>query len=151
MAVLTWMWEHRAELLKFGTVGGVAFIVDIGLFNLLHTLEGAPLSGRVVTAKVISAAAATLVAWAGNRLWTFADSRTRTPVRELIAFGIVNIVALLIAALTVAVTSYGLGLRDPVSDNVAAVIGIGLGTIARYVGYKKFVFVGATAKNTSAR
>ncbi len=142
MEIVPWVREHKIELLKFGTVGGVAFIIDLGLFNLLHTVDGAVLANKVVTAKVISAAVATLVAWVGNRLWTFSDHRTRKPVRELLLFGVINVIALALAAATVAFSTYVLKLTSPLADNVAAIVGIGIGTITRYIGYKKFVFVG---------
>ncbi len=145
MVIVTWVRERRVELLRFGTVGGVAFIVDLGLYNQLQFGEGALLADKVVTAKVISAAAATLVAWLGNRLWTFSHHRTQRPARELLGFGIVNVAALVIAAATVAVSTYVFGFESPLAKNVAAIVGIGFGTIARYIGYKKFVFTGGRA------
>ena len=137
--------ERRSELVKFGTVGGIAFIVDLGLFNILNVRDGAILADRVVTAKAISAAVATLFAWVANRLWTFAAGRTGEPLKELVAFGAVNVVALLVPMATVAISTYAMGLDDPVSKNVSAIIGIGLGTVIRYVGYRVFVFTGARA------
>ena len=45
------------EMIKFGVVGIMAFIIDIGLTNLLwHTV----LSDKVTTAKIISGAVANL-------------------------------------------------------------------------------------------
>ena len=47
------------EMIKFGVVGGAAFVVDVGLFNLLrHTA----LEDKPSTAKVVSATVATAVA-----------------------------------------------------------------------------------------
>ena len=54
------------ELMKFGVVGGFAFVVDVGLFNLLLHATDKPL-----TSKTISTVVATTVAYAGNRYWTF--------------------------------------------------------------------------------
>ena len=48
--------------MKFGVVGGVAFVVDISLFNLLLHATDKPL-----TSKTISTVVATTVAYAGNR------------------------------------------------------------------------------------
>ncbi len=63
-----------AEVAKFGTVGAMAFVIDVGLFNLLRAglLEDSPL-----TAKTISVVAATAFAFLANRHWTYRD-RART-------------------------------------------------------------------------
>ena len=41
-----------------------------------------------------------------------------------------------------AFTRYVLGLADPVSDNIAAnVVGLGLGTLARFWAIRRFIFL----------
>ncbi|MBN2176644.1 MAG: GtrA family protein [Demequinaceae bacterium] len=139
MAVVWWR-DRRSELVKFGVVGGLAFVVDLGLFNLLHYGAHAPLADRIVTAKIVSAAIATVVAWVGNRMWTFRERRTGRPLDELVVFAFINVVALLIPVGTVAFTAYVLGLREAVPANIAAIIGIGIGTVTRYIGYHRYVF-----------
>ncbi len=132
-----------AELARFGSVGAVAFVVDVGLFNLLRFGPGELLGEKPLTAKVVAVAVATLVAWVGNRYWTFAGQRTATPVRELIAFGIVNVVGMTVAVACLAVSHYVLGLTSPLADNISAnVVGLLLGTALRYVSYKTIVFTG---------
>ncbi|WP_249138665.1 GtrA family protein [Phycicoccus avicenniae] len=125
------------EMIKFGVVGAVAFVVDLGGANLLwHTV----LEDKVTTAKVISGAAATLVAWIGNRQWTFRHRRSRPVHHEVALFFGVNLLALGISAATLALSHYGLGFQTRVADNVATVIGIGLGTLFRFWAYRQFVF-----------
>ncbi len=127
------------EMIKFGVVGLVAFVIDIGLANLLwHTV----LSDKVTTAKIISGAVATLFAWFGNRQWTFRHRRSRPAVHEVALFFGVNAVALGISALTLFISHYGLGYTTILADNVATIIGIGLGTLFRFWAYRKFVFAG---------
>ena len=127
------------EMIKFGVVGLLAFIIDIGLANLLwHTV----LSDKVTTAKIISGIVATLFAWVGNRQWTFRHRRSRPAHHEVLLFFGVNGVALLISAVTLYVSHYGLGYVSILADNVATIIGIGLGTLFRFWAYRKFVFVG---------
>ena len=47
------------EMIKFGVVGALAFVIDLGLANLLwHTV----LEDRVTTAKIISGLVATMFA-----------------------------------------------------------------------------------------
>ena len=132
------------ELVKFGAVGAVCFLIDVGLFNLLRFGDAGPLADRPVTAKIVSASVATLVAWAGNRWWTFRRRRHPALLRELVLFFAMNGVALVIAVLCLVVSHYVLGLRSPVADNVAANgVGIVLGTAFRFVAYRLWVFRGA--------
>ena len=127
------------EMIKFGVVGLLAFIIDIGLANLLwHTV----LSDKVTTAKIISGIVATLFSWVGNRQWTFRHRRSRPAHYEVLLFFGVNGVALLISAVTLYVSHYGLGYVSILADNVATIIGIGLGTLFRFWAYRKFVFAG---------
>ena len=127
------------EMIKFGVVGLLAFIIDIGLANLLwHTV----LSDKVTTAKIISGIVATLFSWVGNRQWTFRHRRSRPAHHEVLLFFGVNAVALLISAVTLYVSHYGLGYVSILADNVATIIGIGLGTLFRFWAYRKFVFAG---------
>jgi putative flippase GtrA len=127
------------EMIKFGVVGLIAFIIDIGLANLLwHTV----LSDKVTTAKIISGAVATLFAWVGNRQWTFRHRRSRPAHHEVALFFGVNAIALGISALTLFISHYGLGFESILADNIATIIGIGLGTLFRFWAYRRFVFAG---------
>jgi len=139
-----WIAERRSELAKFGVVGGVAFVVDLGLFNLLLYGLQTTLSEdeKVLTSRTLSALAATLVAWIGNRLWAFSHRKRVARVGELSAFLAVNAVAFAISLGTVAFSTYVLGLTSPLMTNAALIVGIGFGTITRYAGYRKFVFTG---------
>ena len=139
------------ELVKFGAVGAVCFVIDVGLFNLLRFGDAGPLADRPVTAKVVSASVATLVAWAGNRWWTFRRRRHPAVLRELVLFFAMNGVALVIAVMCLVVSHYVLGLRSPVADNVAAnVVGVVLGTAFRFVAYRLWVFRGAEEHGEAA-
>jgi len=125
------------EMIKFGVVGGVAFVVDVGLFNLLrHTV----LDDKPSTAKVVSATVATAVAWLGNRAWTFRHRRNRPVHHEAALFVLTNGVALLIGVGVIAFSHYGLDLTSLTADNVANLVGIGLGTLFRFWAYRRFVF-----------
>jgi putative flippase GtrA len=138
------IWRQRvAELLRFGSVGALAYLVDVGLFNLLRFGPGEVLEHKPLTAKVISVAVATLVAWLGNRYWTFSQRRTSHRGRELVAFVLVNIGGMVIAVGCLAVSHYVLGFTSPLADNIAANgVGLVLGTVFRYVFYRRFVFTG---------
>jgi putative flippase GtrA len=135
-----------AEVVRFGAVGAVAFVVDVGLFNLLRFGPGELLEAKPVTAKIISAAVATLVAWLGNRYWVFSRHRTDSRLRELAAFALANVGGMLIAVGCLAFSHYILDLTSPLADNVSANgVGLALGTAFRFVAYKWFVFTGGPA------
>ena len=137
------MRERLAELVRFGFVGGLAFVVDAGLFNLLRFGPGEVLGHKPLTAKVVSVAVATVVAWLGNRYWTFAARRTGNRRREFVAFAVANVVGMAIAVGCLAFSHYVLGLTSALADNIAAnVVGLALGTVFRYLAYRFFVFTG---------
>ena len=127
------------EMVKFGVVGALAFVIDLGLANLLWQTV---LSDKVTTAKIISGAVATLFAWVGNRQWTFRHRRSRPAHHEVALFFGVNLVALGISAVTLYVSHYGLGFTTILADNVATVVGIGIGTLFRFWAYRRYVFAG---------
>jgi len=131
------------EMVKFGAVGAIAFVVDIGLFNLLRFgLDGAgPLEHKPITAKIISATAATLVAWVGNRLWTFRHRRRVKVHHELALFVIFNVAGMLIALGCLWFSHYVLDLTSARDDNLSANgVGLVLGTLFRFWAYRTFVF-----------
>jgi len=127
------------EAIKFGVIGLVAFVIDMGSFNLLrHTV----LEDKPTAAVIISASLATAFAWIGNRTWTFRHRRNRPAHHEAALFAGTNGVALLIQAAAVAFSNYVLGYESLTADNVAKVVAIGLGTLFRFWAYRKFVFAG---------
>ena len=143
-AALGWvvMRARALEVARFLSVGGVAFVVDLGLFNLLRFGPGHVLEGKPITAKIISVAAATLVSWLGNRHWTFAEHATPQRGRELLVFAVINVLCAAIPIGTLAFSHYTLDLVSQTADNVSTVLGIAIGTVMRYVGYKRWVFTG---------
>lgn len=130
------------EIAKFGIVGLLALIVDIGLFNVLRFAGGeGPLYDKPISAKVVSVAVATTFAYFGNRYWTFRHRGRTNMGREYLLFFLLNGVAMLIAVACLWFTHYALGLDSPLMDNISAnVIGLGLGTIFRFWSYRKWVF-----------
>lgn len=144
------------EMLKFGVVGAVAFVIDFGGYNLMvygpHLMgmlgEGSTegmLHDKPLTAKIISAALATVVAWLGNRLWTFRHRRNRQAVHELALFVVFNVAAMVISVAALGFSRYVLGLDSQLSDNLTNIIGIAIGTLFRFWAYRKFVFAGEVA------
>ncbi|MEJ2578366.1 MAG: GtrA family protein [Kineosporiaceae bacterium] len=133
------------EMLKFGVVGAVAFIVDMGGFNLLTTglwpAGSPPLDGHEKLAKIASAGLATLVAWLGNRYWSFRHRRQASKPRELSLFVVMNVAGILISVSCLTVSHDLFGFTSALADNISGnIIGIGLGTLFRFWAYRRFVF-----------
>ncbi|WP_461142695.1 GtrA family protein [Spelaeicoccus albus] len=126
------------ELAKFGTVGSIAFLVDIGVYNALRftVMEAHPIG-----AKVVSVFVATVFSWIGSRHWTFKHKTTRPPAREFVWFATINAGGLLIAAVCLYVSHYVLGFTSKLDDNISGnVIGLILGTAFRYLMYKFLLY-----------
>ncbi|WP_327087440.1 GtrA family protein [Nonomuraea sp. NBC_01738] len=128
------------ELTKFGIIGAVAFLLDLGILNLLKYGVGLGPLTSTLGATVVS----TSFAYAGNRWWTFRDREQSGLGREYFLFFLFNGIALLIRLLVTGFTAYTLVLHDPISLNIANIIGVGLGTLFRYWSYKRWVFLEAT-------
>jgi putative flippase GtrA len=130
------------EVMKFGIVGAVGFVIDVSIFNLLR-YAGDPglLENKPLTAKAISVGVATVFTYFGNRHWTWQHRERRAVHREMALFFGLNAVALFISVGCLAFTHYVLDLRSPLADNVSAnVIGLGLGMLFRFWSYRTFVF-----------
>lgn len=126
-----------SQFAKFGVVGAVCTVIDVGLFNVLHF--GAGLDPLL--AKTLSVAIAATVSYFGNRHWSFRD-RARTGFsREYTLFFVLNAVGLGMALACLAVTKYVLGLTGPLALNLAGnVIGMGGATLFRFWSYRRWVF-----------
>jgi len=135
------------EMVKFGLVGAVALVVDVGTFNLLRFAGGqGPLYDHPITAKIISTSLATLTAWLGNRYWTFRHRRRASAQHELALFVVFNVVGMAIALVCLWFSHYLLDLRTPLADNISANgVGLVLGTLFRFWAYRRFVFSGESA------
>jgi putative flippase GtrA len=129
------------ELSKFGTVGAIAFTIDLAIFNVLLQ------SGvETLVAKTISTVIATTVAFAGNRFWTWRHRAHSHMARQYTMFFVLNAIGLGIGLACLAISHYGLGqiwpaLQTPLADNVSGqLIGTAMGTLFRFWSYRRFVF-----------
>ncbi len=138
--------EFITEHLKRGTafllIGGIAFVIDAAIFNLLvHVPAHGVLFDYPLVAKAISIVVATTFTYAGNRYLTYRDRNPRFTRRRLAAFVIVNAIAILLQLACLGFSRYVLGLNDPISDNISGtIVGQACATIVRYIGYGKWVF-----------
>lgn len=135
--------RHAAELIRFAGVGGVAYVIDIGLFNLMFL----GLDWSYWYAKIISAVIAMTVAFFGNRHWTWRERRGSAAAhRQYALYFFFNGIGLLIALACLWANS-GLAQIWPqyfdtdLAVNIAAnIVGVGLGSVFRFFAYRTWVF-----------
>ncbi|WP_304451799.1 GtrA family protein [Nocardiopsis sp. YSL2] len=125
------------ELGRFGSVGAMAYVVQIGVTNLLWEVAGA----EALTGQLIGTLCSIAVAFVGNRFWTFRE-RARTGYwRETALFLLMNGVGMLVQLACLGVAVYLMGLTGPLAQNIAGnVVGVGLGTLFRFWSYRTWVF-----------
>jgi putative flippase GtrA len=130
------------ELARFGAVGAVAYVIDVGTFNMLvHYGSPGLLSNKPITAKILATVLATLFAYVANREWTWRDRGRRGFAREYTLFFVLNAIALVITLVPLVLSRYVFHLDSALADNISAnVIGVGLGTIFRFWSYRRWVF-----------
>lgn len=132
-----------ARAVAFLAVGGIAFVVDAVVFNLLAfwvTGRG-PLYDAPLTAKIIAIVVASIVTYVGNRYWTFRSRKLTMRFSRYAVFALLNLVAIGIQLGCLAFSRYVLGLEGPVPDNISGtLVGQALATVFRYLTYDRFVF-----------
>lgn len=132
-----------ASLTKFGLVGAVGFVVDLGVFNLLSStiLSSQEVHFGPMIAKVISTTLAILTNWLGNRNWTFRAQKSSSTRREMIEFFLVSVATMPVGLLCLWVSHYLMGYTSLFADNISAnIVGTVLGALLRYVLYRGWVF-----------
>ena len=131
------------QFVRFGVVGLVGVVVDVGIFNLLRLTVLAPelIHEGPVIAMVISTSIAIVTNWIGNRYWTFGSMRRSHVLREGLEFALVSVGGMGIALLCLWVSHYLLGFTSALADNIATnVVGLALGTAFRFTFYRIWVF-----------
>jgi putative flippase GtrA len=127
------------ELSAFGVVGAGGVLLQVGSFQLLY----AHLGVGAVTSNALATVVSMTGAYLGHRYWSFSH-RTRSGVaREYLVFAAINGLTLLLGLAVTAVVRYPLGQDSALVLQVANLGSIGLGTVIRYLGYRRWVFTAA--------
>ncbi|GAB3219548.1 hypothetical protein GCM10027447_02650 [Glycomyces halotolerans] len=141
------MWRlfrrHSGELFRFLGVGGTAYLIDIGLFNLLILV----FDWTDWIARVLAAVVATTFAFFGNRQWTWRDRLGGAAAhRQYVLYFFFNGIGLLIS-LGFLWANNGLALVWPqyfdtlLAKNLAAYFfGVGVASLFRFYAYRTWVF-----------
>lgn len=124
------------EVAKFGVVGTLGFVVQLGVQNALYPGHGV----GALTAVVIGYAIATVVTFLGNRHWAFRHRKGAGLGQESALFVVLNVIGIFIQVGTVALVVHGMHMTDRLSYNLASLVGIAIGTVFRLYSYRKFVF-----------
>lgn len=141
------------QLLKSGAVGGVGFVVNLGVFNLLMlgVFVPAHVHAGPIWATVLATLAAIATNWLGNRFWAFSAQRQSSAAREGAEFLLVSVAGMGIPLVCLWMSHYVLGYTSLVSDNIANNgIGLVLGMVFRFALYRWWVFSPARSANTRA-
>jgi putative flippase GtrA len=142
-----WARLLSAEVLSFLTVGGLGYVTDVAVFNVLLSTGTGPVAARVLAVGV-----AMVVTYYGNLLLTWRGSDRGRRHREMALFVLFNAVGLGISVGCLLVSHDLLGLTSRLADNVSAnVVGLALGTLFRFWSYRRFVFAGSGATSEVRR
>ncbi|MGW6786699.1 MULTISPECIES: GtrA family protein [unclassified Streptomyces] len=124
------------EVAKFGAVGGLGVLVNLGVFNLIrHTTDL-----QVVRASVIATVVAITTNYLGFRYFAYRDRAQSGRTREMALFAAFSGVGLVIENGVLYTATYGFGWDGPLASNVFKFIGIGIATVFRFWSYRTWVF-----------
>lgn len=126
----------------FLAIGGLGFIVDAIVYNLLVFAGGnGPLHSQPLVAKTIAVVAGLVVTYAGNKLLTYRDRKAPVSFAQVARYALVNVAAILVQLGCLAFSRYVLGYSSVLADNISGtLIGQALATGLRYVLYTLWVF-----------
>ncbi|MDQ1696139.1 MAG: hypothetical protein QOJ03_1492 [Frankiaceae bacterium] len=134
------------ELAKFGAVGAVNYVLDVGLFNLLLA-EG--LGNKPLTCKAIATVVAATSSYFMNRHWTWRHRARSGLAREYGLFIALSAVALVITLGCLAFGEYALDQDSLLARNIwGNVVGIGAAMVWRFWAFKRWVFLEAEPERT---
>ncbi|CAO0830840.1 hypothetical protein SMICM17S_11362 [Streptomyces microflavus] len=130
--MICWPWE----VAKFGAVGAMGLLVNMGAFNLIRHTTELP----VVRASLLAMFVAVLFNYVGYRYWTYRDRDKTGRTRELTLFLLFSAVGAVIETGVLYLATYGFDWNTPVQSNVFKIVGIGIATLFRFWSYRTWVF-----------
>lgn len=134
------------EFAKFGVIGVIGLAITNLGYDLLHTHGVGP-----VTSTTIATIAATIVAYIGNRYWSFRHRERTSVPREGLIFFVLNGIGLVIQDAVVAFNSYALHLEHhKLAEFLALNAGIATATVFRFWSYRRFVWSAPVEAATAA-
>ncbi|MFC4333748.1 GtrA family protein [Salininema proteolyticum] len=143
------LYDRFGELVRFLSVGGSAYVIDVTLFNLFFVM----LDWNAGAAKTVATVIATTLAFLGNRYWTWRENLADGAggAKQYFLYFFFNGIGLLISLLCLW-ANHGLAQVWPdVFDTVLAaniagnVVGVAVASGFRFYAYRTWVFAPAKA------
>lgn len=146
--LLSKKWLVFYQAAKFVLVGGLNFLIDLGILNLLIFLTGIAAGWLYSLFKGISFIVAVINSYFLNKFWTFrrgtAGQSAGKIGKEFLSFLIVSLIGIglnnLIASLIVNWLGPQWGLSEELWANIGAVTAAFLAMFWNFIGYKFIVF-----------
>jgi putative flippase GtrA len=138
------------EFAKFGVIGVIGLLITNVGYALLHSHGVGP-----VTSTTVATIIATIVAYVGNRYWSFRHRERTGVAREGVIFFALNGIGLLIQDGVVALNYYIVSpwllgtSHNKLAEFLALNAGIAIATLFRFWSYRRFVWL-ARADDTGA-
>jgi putative flippase GtrA len=139
------VWGTFYKLGKFSEVGGLNFLVDLGVINLLVLVSGVAVGFLTLVYKAISFAVAVANSYLWNKFWVFDDAQKQEQTKEASKFFIASLFGLAVNLAVFSIVKYaGPAVLASVSDkawvSIGTVVGSISGLVFNFVLYKIWVF-----------
>jgi putative flippase GtrA len=135
------------QFTKYALVGGLNFLVDLGVLNLLIALTDTSQGVYASTLKAISFLVAMTWSFFWNKFWTFGTHSATRAGRQFVGFFVVSAIGLLINVAAFAAINNHAALGGDIPPrtwaNVAAAGAAVTSILWNFLGYKFVVFRGA--------
>lgn len=125
------------EIAKFGLVGGTSLVINFILFQVYSSFK----RNDVLVASIVASVLSTIVAYLGNRYWTYRDRDCTGVGREVVLFFGSNGVGMVIQVGCLALTHYVIGWNSNLGDFFGNyVLGMSMGMGFRFWSYRTLIF-----------
>lgn len=131
----------KLVIIKFGSVGFISYLVNLITFNILVYFKFSPLYQSSKIGTLIAGLLSILVAFIGNRNWTWKNRNFHKVKKQIALFILVNLLAIIFNLLLLYIFRDILLIRSQLVDNIIVnIIGQVIGTIFRFYMYNKVIF-----------
>ncbi len=134
------------QLVKFALVGGLNFLIDLGVLNFFISATGITSGFYASVFKAASFLTAVVSSFLWNKFWTFRALSVENAGQQFFQFFIVSLVGFLINVGVFALMNDVLGPQGRVDaktwDSVSAAGAAAVGLVWNFLGYKFMVFKG---------
>ncbi len=136
-------WPVMMQFGKFGIVGGLNTLIDLGVLNLLIAMTGIASGVWYPVFKSISFLIGVTNSFFWNKFWTF-RSTEKASAGVLVKFFLVNLIAFLMnvgaASIVVNVIGVPAGVSPKLWANLGAVSAVFISSFWNFTGFKYIVF-----------